>query len=651
MRIYRKLFSVIIISIVFCCGSPLKTNFKLNTFTNKNFEGFELNNSQNSYTTIEDIIIFTDSEFENYSFSGNGSKNNPYIIENYNVSPLMDWYNAIEIAFTTSYFVIRNCLISSANTGILIGEIANGTCTIENNVFTNTDVCIQISESDGIIIEGNIGYNNKNGLNIDESDATKITRNRFSNNRSSSVDGYQGLFFYRLRNSFVEHNIFENYNISIFGVSSVFNNFINNTCTNSSITNAFLLDYCFCSNIVGNFIQNSSGVGLKLDGASSGNIISHNSIINCTSYGIQIEDSECRNNTIHHNNLLDNNLLGTCQGYDNGLQNNWYCSTEQEGNYWLDWVGIGNYLIDGTSSNEDVYPLDDEVSVDLSLLEIQSLSLEVDDSYEENDFFYSSALIDSRNETYHLMGWDADWFTIYLKSYQILTLNVTAIGDGLNTQAALHQEGSAWVLELSDSIGRSEIIVYTSIVNDFYNIELEFYSISSISPNYTMTITISDDPTYRDEYEDNDSIEEAKTIEVENNSYDLIYNDKDYFNVSLTAGFKFTAEITFNNILIDLELFLLSYGDDKEEWIVARSTTQEEFERIEYIVVTTKNYYLLITSTDPDGIGIIIPVDYTLTVQHKINRGVPVIVLLPLLFTMIYFTYRRKRDKLTVVNN
>ena len=65
------------------------------------------------------IIIWNDNDFLSYNFSGDGSKNNPFMIQNLNITT--DSNNGIYISGTTKYFTIKNCYIDAKYDGIYPG--------------------------------------------------------------------------------------------------------------------------------------------------------------------------------------------------------------------------------------------------------------------------------------------------------------------------------------------------------------------------------------------------------------------------------------------------------------------------------------------------------------------------------------------------
>ena len=51
------------------------------------------------------------------------------------------------------------------------------------------------------------------------------------------------------------------------------------------------------------------------------------------------------------------NTFDHCSAFDEGINNVWYNPVIQEGNYWWDYIGTGNYTIDGSARSNDTFPL------------------------------------------------------------------------------------------------------------------------------------------------------------------------------------------------------------------------------------------------------------------------------------------------------
>ena len=143
------------------------------------YNSYPIKNDLTIYSLTEhsSILIGSDGGFSSYSFSGDGSLGNPYLIENLNITSASG--NAITISDTTVYFEIKNCYLDSNSNGIVLSDIAPGTAVIEDNIIVDL-------ENDGIkmyncpstVIENNTIYNCKErGMNIYLCQNTNFTDN------------------------------------------------------------------------------------------------------------------------------------------------------------------------------------------------------------------------------------------------------------------------------------------------------------------------------------------------------------------------------------------------------------------------------------------------------------------------------------------
>jgi len=241
--------------------------------TEFNFEfGLKQKEYTTSYITHPSIEILSDADFVNYSSSGIGTIDEPFIIENYNITTTNT--TAIAVESTTKYFVIRNCFLSADSRGIYLYDIAFGTGLLENNncsitnhvgiwgnyahgikIVNNTcsdnhingiflinsinvtiidnmfeknswggimlDGCLNSEVRDNIVIENSYG----NGIRINFSDGSKVMNNTCINS------GASGIRCFRANDVIIEHNFVycdnDNIGISIIDSLSVF--ILNNT--------------------------------------------------------------------------------------------------------------------------------------------------------------------------------------------------------------------------------------------------------------------------------------------------------------------------------------------------------------------------------------------------------------------------------------
>lgn len=134
----------------------------------------------NTYTPFNPIQIYNDSAFESYGLPGDGSANTPYLIEGYEINITNDI--GIHIVGTTRHFTIRNCFLNDStnnddNFGIIIYDVASGSCSIENNIIENAYTGIKVAHSPSTLIKKNTLYDSQYGIYIYKSDFTIITEN------------------------------------------------------------------------------------------------------------------------------------------------------------------------------------------------------------------------------------------------------------------------------------------------------------------------------------------------------------------------------------------------------------------------------------------------------------------------------------------
>ena len=175
-------------------------------------------NGQNSSTGVtnhDPIQIHGNDDFttENGVTGGSGTKNDPYIIENWyiNASASQEYKSyGIKIESTTVYFIIKNCEIHHGDYGIYLsstcGKIEN--CKIYNEytgVFISGDNNQIISSNiynntDGITTNGNNEisrcniYNNEDGIAVNGGNNDEISRCNIYNNEDGISIGWGAMY-------------------------------------------------------------------------------------------------------------------------------------------------------------------------------------------------------------------------------------------------------------------------------------------------------------------------------------------------------------------------------------------------------------------------------------------------------------------------
>ena len=108
MRFHYIILALILSLIFLCITSQFNGISDYNT-NNKLNEDCPI--SSQSYIDHPPILITSDSGFSGYSFAGNGSSDNPYLIEGYNITATGSLTFGIEIRNTNSQFIVRDCII------------------------------------------------------------------------------------------------------------------------------------------------------------------------------------------------------------------------------------------------------------------------------------------------------------------------------------------------------------------------------------------------------------------------------------------------------------------------------------------------------------------------------------------------------------
>ncbi|MDI6916193.1 MAG: right-handed parallel beta-helix repeat-containing protein, partial [Thermoplasmatales archaeon] len=171
-------------------------------------------NPSKSLTSHDPICIDGNSNFASQASSegwaGDGTINNPYIIENYDINASSAI--GIEIRNTDKYFIIRNCMIhngkSSNKHGIYFYSVQNGkidnvtsydnsggiylSSSLNNNItnckcYNHSDEAIWLWESSDNQITNCACYNNDDGIRLEYSSDNTITNCMVQNNTGDGI--------------------------------------------------------------------------------------------------------------------------------------------------------------------------------------------------------------------------------------------------------------------------------------------------------------------------------------------------------------------------------------------------------------------------------------------------------------------------------
>ena len=305
--------------------------------------------------------------------------NNTYRIYN---NTLTDRYTPFghhsEIDNSTFGEIIDNVFI---NSGLMVSR--SESTEISNNII-DSYINLGISECPYSSIVNNSIYSS-GFLNIHDSNDILIENNTLTNcffhlnDQSGLISTYQVI-----NNQVNEKPVFFILNLEneILGYSNV-GQLILVECSNITIQNTLFnqgqifMNGCFDTKILNNeFIGlNNESIGIYLF-YSEYNLVSENTLYYCNLYLYTARYSTVTYNTIskdggniisvssthsvfHHNNLFMIDGTTNALATEFGSSNIWYETSTEEGNYWENHIGIGDYVLMGNVGSKDPFPLDE----------------------------------------------------------------------------------------------------------------------------------------------------------------------------------------------------------------------------------------------------------------------------------------------------
>ena len=301
------------------------------------------------YVPHAQIVITDNSAFEWYGFPGNGTPEDPYVIEGLSIDAGSGV--GINIHDTTAHFIVRNCYVYDAwTTGIRILTSSNGliegnvvvdgadgivagaggsNITVINNTCMYNSEAMIVSGSNTTVIDNVCVYNTRQGMRVAGNDGVKVINNNCSYNGGSSFSGH---------------------GISVDGENALI---ANNTCNGNGgdgTSAGIYFHEVDTATVYNNTCNYNTWTGIRVYRGSPSLIITKNTVVG-NRWGISIEASGSMiyDNVIGWNweyNALDDVYVG-CQ-WDNGVN---------LGNYWGDYNGTyPTYPILGSAGSVDNYP-------------------------------------------------------------------------------------------------------------------------------------------------------------------------------------------------------------------------------------------------------------------------------------------------------
>ncbi|MHA2249924.1 MAG: NosD domain-containing protein [Candidatus Kariarchaeaceae archaeon] len=338
------------------------------------------------------VVIQSNADFAQYASSGDGTADNPWIIEGLDLAHATE--DLLTISGTTDYFILRDSNFDGlygSSTGIVLVNVVNG--VISGNSIHSANTGVAIMYSTGITVSGNTIYDNAaNGIFLVDSDNNLLENNiLYGNGYGGAGDAIDdstigldsimldailgsGIFLDPSSGNTVSGNqIYDNYGVGVLLESSDNTDISDNTIARNDGSGIFFIDSNENS-ITGNTISQNGGTAsltqslstIGLDGImlnailgsgifldpSSDNEISGNTVTDNGGIGILLEQSD---NTIISGNEVSGNdgsgvfLLDSSENtiYANTVSGNGGTESSVTTNLGLDGIALNAILGSG----------------------------------------------------------------------------------------------------------------------------------------------------------------------------------------------------------------------------------------------------------------------------------------------------------------
>ncbi|MCG3254063.1 MAG: right-handed parallel beta-helix repeat-containing protein [Candidatus Heimdallarchaeota archaeon] len=447
-----------------------------------------LNVRKKTLTPHVPIVVNGDSGFTDYGFPGDGSRENPFLIEGYSIINSTD-ADGLVVGNTTKHFIVRNCYIEVNGDGLRVKNISNGTAVIANNQFQGCDSdAIVVVYADFTIVANNTGLEDHTGLRISYCEGVYAYNNTFVGGSPAGYICASGIYSSYCDDLILVNNSLDDFNRGIFTRDTSNSLLANNTILSSKEYGGIYLFQSSDNNLIINntVLSNSFLDGIRLYNCDE-NEIAYNTIKDNNGYGCNIKTGSLYN-VIHHNNFV-NNGYGASQGCASSNLNTWYLSGINEGNFWSDWIGSGFYPIIGPA-NYDLYPLSSPAIMNWSDFPFDYI---IDDIYEENDFIENAPEIPF-NLLLNLIYLDTDFFRLNLNVNDFFSATIEFDETEFNLDIYLlphNYSGSVEeILAFGEKNTSPETLNYTAHYSGIYYLWINCYDGVSTPQNYTLLITL-----------------------------------------------------------------------------------------------------------------------------------------------------------------
>ena len=389
MRISRFCLGFFFIFVTIFFGISSSHTFPSVLFTSKL-------NSESSvvlgFTSYTPIMIANNDDFSLQGFTGQGTSENPFLLENVNITsdtPCIRIYN------TTAYFVVRNSMIqgetNSDDVGIYFYNVSNGmieACTIrmrspglhfEESSFCEVQNCtVDETSTNGITISNSnnctiarcsLDGPGSNGIWLFRADGCNTTLNNITDfyhgiyvesshwftisNCTIHSGGGNGIWVYAIADCSIVDNEIYHFTKGIFVAGGYFIYIDRNLIYSVSEEGILIRGDQFV--IARSNIIHHCSTGISIIGDTAYHLITNNTIFSNEGFGIY--DGPGPYSVDYYYNLLGWNSVNAKDVQETIYFHNQWDDDISHGNFWSDYNGTGTYSVPGTDFIQvDNYP-------------------------------------------------------------------------------------------------------------------------------------------------------------------------------------------------------------------------------------------------------------------------------------------------------
>ncbi len=155
-------------------------------YFNSSGEDTNNNNQRDIRATEYSIEIYSDEDFTQFSFPGDGSRTNPFIISGYNFSDSI--LGAIHITNTSKFVEIRDNHLENLYNGIFISKAESGTVTILNNFVSYCPIGVVLNEVDDVdVFHNRFVFCGSYSVLIDQAHSSTVWNNSFEKSEDYAI--------------------------------------------------------------------------------------------------------------------------------------------------------------------------------------------------------------------------------------------------------------------------------------------------------------------------------------------------------------------------------------------------------------------------------------------------------------------------------